>query len=72
MYMNGEEFRSLEIPTHTDDKRLASQRVNKAIIEALNGGEVFKVGGNDVNISDWSSFGFDGDMIKVEDVETTY
>lgn len=68
MCMNGEEFHSFEFPTHTEDKKEASRQVKKAIIKALEGGKVFKVGDNDVNISDWSSFGFNGDTIKVEDV----
>lgn len=69
MYMNGEEFHSFEFPTYTDDKKVASQKVREAIIKALNGGSVFKIGGMDMNNSDWSNFGFGGDMIKVEDVE---
>ncbi len=71
MCMNGEEFHSFDFPTHTEDKKEASRQVKKAIIKALEGGEVVKVfgnAGNEGNIADWSSFGFDGDTIKVEDI----
>lgn len=68
MYQDGRKFHSFEFPTYTDDKKVASQKVREAIIKAFNGGTEVEIGGKNMNNSDWSSFGFDGDMIKVEDV----
>ena len=69
MYINGAEAKTFELKIPNENERTTNERVKNAIIEALNGGKVFNTNDGLKNIDDWSDFGADGNMIKIEDVE---